>query len=152
MREGGIKIKIDKEMRIEKITEDVAALMGESLQLECEAADSPFPDLASRVAILLPRLLTQLIRDAPKEQLEGWKELVGELTIDAEGVGLLTLPEDFLRFGTLRLTGWRQPVEQITQGTPWAANQRAACTDPAGEEKSMTTVLAGRGGNTSNPA
>lgn len=46
---------------LEKLTSDVATLLGESLSLECQPEESPFPGIEDRVRILAPGLLSSLL-------------------------------------------------------------------------------------------
>lgn len=95
---------------VAKITEDVADRLGESLTLECEPEESPFPGFAARVRALLPGVVRELLMTSPPVLLSGWKALEGRLTVDDDGNGLLALPADFLRLGSLSVTGWNRLV------------------------------------------
>ena len=45
---------------VSRIAEDVATLLGESLAQECQTSESPFPDIAKRVGILVPQALAEV--------------------------------------------------------------------------------------------
>ena len=101
--------------RIEEIAADVACMLGESLVLECEPEESPFPGLASRIGLLARECLATLLLESPKSMLDGWKPLRGELTHDAAtGTATMALPEDFLRLGSVKYSGWKKSVDEIT--------------------------------------
>lgn len=100
-------------MTLQTITTDVATTLGESLVLECETEESPFPDFTSRVRLLATDVLTRLLLESPKIMLSGWKPFGSKITIDEdEGVATLPLPEDYLRLGSIRLSGWSKSVEE----------------------------------------
>ena len=107
-------------MTLSQITADVAALLGESLVLECETEESPFPDFTSRVRLLIPEVLSDLYLSSPKILLTGWKRLAGTLSIDtATATATLALPDDYFMLGSIRLSGWSHSVEEaLSPGAP----------------------------------
>ena len=98
---------------LKQITRDVAVMLGEPLLPECEPEEGILPALDSRVRLSAPGVLAELILTLPAEMLTGWKTLTGcSLTVDGNGTGIITLPEDFLRLGSLRLTEMRAGIEK----------------------------------------
>lgn len=95
-------------VEIKKLAEDVATLLGETLTLECETEESPFPGFLPRVGGMVERVLGNLLREAPAVMITGWKPLEGEVVVDADGIGILELPEDFLLLGSVRVKGWNR--------------------------------------------
>ena len=49
------------EVTFDKLAHDVATLLGESLSLECQSEESPFPGIKERVRILAPGILSNLL-------------------------------------------------------------------------------------------
>ena len=49
------------EVTFDRLTSDVAAILGESLSLECQPDESPFPGIKERVRILAPGILARLL-------------------------------------------------------------------------------------------
>lgn len=99
--------------QLSRLTEDVAALLGESLALECETSECPFPNLEARVRIIAPGILSSMIMDAPLNRLDGWKPLTAFTVTEEEGTASLVLPADFLRIGTLKMKSWKCEITQI---------------------------------------
>lgn len=96
-----------------KITADVAALLNQSMALECEPEESPIPDFAFQVSLLAPGLLAEILLSAPRVMLEGWRPLTGELMIDGKGIATLKLPGDFLIPWSIKLSGWSRSVDKL---------------------------------------
>ena len=65
-----------KKVVLKELAEDLATLLGESLQLECQPEESPFPGIEDRVRILAPGILSNILM-APRETvtLDGSIEL-----------------------------------------------------------------------------
>lgn len=97
-------------MNLNKLTEDVAVYMGESLLLDCESAESPFPDLQLRVSLLAPGLIAEIMRELETVPLEMSKTLNGSLSVGADGVGTLVLPDDYMRLLSVQAGSWKCPV------------------------------------------
>ena len=97
---------------IAKIADDVSVLLGEPLLPECEPGDAPFPGLALRVRGLLPAVLGRLLQETQRHLLSGWKELPRTLTVDDNGIGTLSLPDDYLMLGNVRVSHWIRAVEE----------------------------------------
>lgn len=102
------------EVSINKTASDVAAVLGESLALECQPEESPFPDLEHRVRIIAPGILANLILEADTALTTDAKEYSGEVTLDNDGTGILPLPDDFLKLSAIRMSGWGKTVTEIT--------------------------------------
>lgn len=99
---------------LKSIADEVALFLGELLILECEPEETPFPDLESRVSIMAPGILRKLIEQAPKERLSGWKTLKNcRFTVGNDGVGTLELPDDFLLFGNLKISGSNSHIRKV---------------------------------------
>ena len=65
-----------KKFTISQLALDVATLLGESLTLECQPEESPFPRIEDRVRILVPGLIHKLmIRSPDSLDLSGEIEL-----------------------------------------------------------------------------
>ena len=118
-----------KRITIKELATETAKLLGESLLLECQPEESPFPTLEDQVRILSPELLSSLILESPLEMLrDAGKEIVSTPSIDADGGVTLECPEDFLRLIYLKMSDWRVAVTKITplsssllsrQGSKW---------------------------------
>lgn len=102
---------------LQKIAADVAALIGEPLIPECEPEESPIPGFADRLRIMVPAILSSLIQEAPKASLTGWASVAGTPLIDSRGVATVELPDDFIRFGSIRLSGWAREVDSVLDET-----------------------------------
>ena len=118
----------DMIVSISKLAKEVATLLGDAMELECQPAESPFPDIEDRVRILAPGLLKDLLLDEGNVVPEEAKSLVPAVSVDSEGVGVLILPADFQRLVSLKMSDWRRPVKKITdtdsneypmQGSKW---------------------------------
>ena len=96
----------------EKVISDVAQLAGESLTLLCEPSDTGLPGLGALITQLAETELRSLFLSLPSSELCGWKNLSGGLQEETIGSSLL-LPDDFLRLGELRLSGWERSVTVI---------------------------------------
>lgn len=104
---------------LDRLTEDVAALLGESIFQECDAAESPFPDLEDRVHILAPGFLFGLLKENPQAKYAVAKEFSGVISVDPEGVATLRLPADFLELVYVKLSDWNSGVtEAVFPGEP----------------------------------
>ena len=112
-----------KRVAIREIAAEVAALMGESLLLECQPEESLFPDLEEQVRIRAPAILSDLILESPPEHLaDAGKRMEANPTIDESGTVTLELPEDFLRLLYVRMSDWvRGATELIPFSSPEAA-------------------------------
>ena len=104
-----------KEVEIKQLASDVAAILGESLALDCSPEESPFPDLQLRVRILAPEALNKLIWDTPLCRLSDAKAFQGTVKRDENGDGKLELPEDFFRLVSVRMSDWKYPVTEIAE-------------------------------------
>lgn len=100
---------------LDKITADVAIILGEPLLPDCEPEEGPYPSLSERVRLSAPSVLGEIMECAPKGSLSEWKSMKGcRIEADISGRGTLILPDDFLMLGSLRLTGWKRPVEELS--------------------------------------
>lgn len=100
---------------IMQLASDVAAILGETLALDCHPEESPFPDLEARVRLLAPECLKRLLLDTPKSQLENVRPLSGTVSVDKNGVGRLLLPDDFLQLVHIRMSDWERSVNSVTE-------------------------------------
>lgn len=65
---------------LDQLASEVAILLGESLALECQPEESPFPGIKDRVRILAPGILaTILILPPPDITLDGTIEISDKL-------------------------------------------------------------------------
>ena len=101
-------------VKIENLARDLATLLGESLMLECQPEESPFPGIEERTRLLAPSLLEKIILEAPAEMLSDFKILNGSAVIDSQGMATVTLPDDFLRLGAIQMNDWQRPVTELT--------------------------------------
>ena len=100
---------------LDSLASDVAALLGESLQLECQPEESPFPTIKEQVRIRAPAILSELLSECSPEFLYGYgKQINSKAEKDDSGVVTLELPDDFLRIIYLQMSDWARPVTEIS--------------------------------------
>lgn len=104
-----------KEVTVKQLASDVAAVLGESLALDCHPEESPFPDMEDRVRILAPEVLNNLISDSPLCRLCDAVSFPGTVKRDENGDGKLELPDDFMRLVSVRMSDWKYPVTEISE-------------------------------------
>lgn len=95
------------------LAEDVATLIGESLLLECETEESPFPGLEDRVRVMAPGILSELYAAIVPGSLADGKEITTGPEIGNDGVVSIPLPEDFLKLVCVRMSDWSRPVWEL---------------------------------------
>lgn len=100
---------------IRQLARDVAAIRGETLSLDCEPSESPFPDMEERVRLLAPGVLQKLVLEAEADTLSGLRQLTGTVEIDDAGCATLDLPDDFLRLIMVKMSDWEQAAREITE-------------------------------------
>ena len=98
---------------IERLSSDVAAILGESLALECQPEESPFPGIEDRVRIRAPGIIRDLLTEASWEDLSDCEILTGPVSIDIDGVVTLRLPPDFLRLKVVKMSDWKRAVKEL---------------------------------------
>lgn len=98
---------------LKQLAADVATLLGEALSLECHPEESPFPDIEDRVRTIAPGILSDLILSSPLDSLSDWKSFSGSFKMDDNGVVTFSLPDDFLRLVSIRMSDWQTPVSLI---------------------------------------
>lgn len=97
-------------LNLNQLTKDVATYMGESLLLDCESAESPFPDLQLRVSLLAPSLLAEILQNQTQVPREMLKTFNGSLSVDSDGIGTYILPDDFLKLVSVQVSSWKLQV------------------------------------------
>lgn len=115
-----------KKVSLNQLGEDVARLLGESLQLECHTEECPFPELSERAGLLAPECLASLIKERKREITEGWKKFPTNPVIDGEGVATLPLPSDFLCLGFLKMSDWRRGITELFTPDSAEASRQAS--------------------------
>ena len=73
-----------------------------------------FPDIEDRVRILAPGILAELISEMPGLLLPADFNIGNQVVIDRKGVVTLSLPDDFLRLVSVKMSDWNHPVVEIT--------------------------------------
>lgn len=104
-------------MQLNRLVTLTANLLGEPLALECEPDESPVPGLESRVRVIAPGLLSEMIMDASPESLFPGKKFSSQPEIDDNGTVTISLPDDFLRLICIKMSDWERPVTEITDYT-----------------------------------
>ena len=112
-----------KTLSIKVLAAQVATLLGEALGIDSIEADSPFPDIESRVRLIAPGILSKLLLEAPVSQLPASFPITDNLAIDPYGVARLDLPDNFLRLVSLKLSDWQRPLSEISSDPATLAMQ-----------------------------
>lgn len=99
---------------LDQLTSEVSILLGESISSECFPEESPFPDLAQRVRILAPSLLGSILKEAPVELCGILKSIPASGLDHSETETTLKLPDDFLKIGTVKMSGWICEASEIS--------------------------------------
>lgn len=100
-------------IRIKQLASETAAILGETLELECHPEESPFPNIEERVRVIAPLLLDSIILNAPADLLSGCKRLSASVEIDSKGVVSVPVPDDCLRIISVKMSDWELPVVNI---------------------------------------
>lgn len=96
--------------------DDILIALGADPLLE-GAAPTAFRRAVMRRA---EKAAAQMIMEATPESLRGWRRLPqASLLADGEGKVTLTLPPDFLRLLSLRLSCWQRPVRETLMPDHW---------------------------------
>lgn len=101
-------------LTIKQLASEIATLKGESLALECHPEESPFPSIEEKVRILTPKIIEEILNDVEVLDPEGTRQLGNQVTIDSEGVGVITLADDFFRLVYLKMSGWSRGIRRVT--------------------------------------
>lgn len=109
---------------LNRLSDDTATFLGDSLALECQPEESPFPGIKERVRVMAPGVMAELIMEANREELTGGTLYNGEVEITAEGEVTMPLPEDFLRLIEVKMNDWKRPALIIDSSDPMTALQR----------------------------
>lgn len=113
---------------LQRLASDVATLLGESLALECEPEESPFPGVMERVRLMASEILSDLICGSPLERLSGGKTLQATAKVADDGMVTIELPEDFLRLVNVKMSDWNMEatvggeegsLERALQASGW---------------------------------
>ena len=106
-----------EKLKISQLATEVATLLGEAISLQSLPAESPFPNIEDRVRILAPGILLNLLTAEDIHFNCSGKQIPGELTINNDGVGILQLPEDFLKIVAIRSSDWKQTVTKTFEAS-----------------------------------
>ena len=120
---------------IQSLARQVATLLGEAIGVDTFPADSPFPDIENRVRILSPGILSELLQEMPSHLLPADTPISGNFSVDADGVGKIYIPDDFLRLVSIQLSDWEKPVTVVTTDSNRVAMQASACDGVHGTPK-----------------
>lgn len=91
---------------IKEIASDVATLLGDSLLLQCQPEESPYPDMESRVRICAPGIIRNLVEKSDPSLLYDGITLVPDLEKREDESGVITLPRDYLKLVALKMKDW----------------------------------------------
>lgn len=97
-------------MKLHELAYRTATAMGESLLLECQPEESPFPRIEDRVRILAPGILSRLIVESPWQALASSAKKLTATPVISDGKAVITLPDDYLRIVCLKMSDWGRPV------------------------------------------
>lgn len=76
--------------------------------------------LRQRLMLSLEEAAAKAVAETPAAELTGWKPLGSDsLSISQDGTGILPLPEDFLRFLYIRMSGWERRSDRILPSDHW---------------------------------
>ena len=114
---------------IKKLAADVAALLGESLSLECCPDESPFPGIEDRVRISAPGILASLLLESDISFPVESKSFAKDITVDAGGVAIIPLPDDFLRLLDVKMSDWKRSVTKVTDADHFQAELQQSVHD-----------------------
>ncbi len=111
------------EYAISEISERVLVALGESPSyLECHVefdGDSGV-DIRRRIEVAVVSEARRLILDTPLDKINEWKRFTAPVSYSTSGLGTINLPEDYLRFVSIRMEGWESAVTQLMPtDSPW---------------------------------
>lgn len=85
-------------------------------EVSCCGVPSPYDVLSDRIGVLLPEVGSRLILEAPVESLSG-EEISVDISMRKMPCGIygveLPVPEGFLRFVSMRMSGWGRSVGSL---------------------------------------
>lgn len=100
------------EVEIDSLVSGIMLRLDENEELAEERIQYGLPDSEIRELIrkLLPEVSVDVIKGAARENIDEWEEFEADVEWDYPGTGHLTLPKDFLRLVSFRMSDWKRSV------------------------------------------